>query len=823
MKYLLIILLMTSIVYADDWYQIDDFSTGLQSATSPSKIDQSALSKCENFEIEGGTLRLRKGYSVVASRIDTTLAGARPSPVRGVRGLYEWYNEVTGKRQLLAVIHDEVWCLPEDSTRWHRVGTSTGNITIVIADSIGYGTGSSWLHNVLPEDGQYWRLYIDEDVTVSFNVRKILSDYTMWLDGSAAATYTNKKYVLTPIFDTTANIDFTSWFQTLFISDGSHITRQWKTDEFRNSYYILDSATISSKDVYACPSVGPFYTRLGFSTKLTGAPYGITMNGTLHEIPEYGEYHYSIMVMDTAAGHYRRVPIVNYVDADCDMVDAPRWSQCAVFADSLAHKALNIGTKIYITPPVSEGWAFSVDTIYWGEVDSVYSHADSSISNYMRTVMMYDLDVINEDSIETIHDLSTSAYVVKIISGSRATDNWWSAGVASCYLDYDSTTSSIRPDTSYLYGILGLRVLIPANDFSGTGNTAIPESGSDYIVLRLNYYPSAKQTMVHEGRLWFAGTNLYPNNVYWSDVNDPNAVSPANFEIIGGNDNDEIMSVTKNASFRIFYKRNHIYALSGDMNTAGGWSVQPLSKDYGLWSGSFLVSNKGLDYGLNKLGLFSFNTSSVNDEFSFPIRPFFTDSINRAKFNLVSGVVRDNDIMFSYPSGSNTKNTATLVMDETGAWTTSTLVGGSYLVRRAPGSLDSLYFGSVDSASVYVVSDTSLDAGIEIIGSCRSALLDFGSPTVNKQITDVYVHGRFNKACSLKVTIYENDFTTIGWTDSSMVSATAGTVWEKFIRSVAPTEFCTKFAVGIETINADTCVIDGIGLKYATKEEAGNR
>lgn len=821
MKTVVFLMMLVSLAFAQgEWYYIEDFSKGIQPGTSPAKTPVDAASVMNNFVINGGVMDLRRGYWQIANRFDTTIAGALPSPVHGVRGLYEWYNDVTGHRQWFAVVHDEVWYLDENGTSWQRVGLRDGKMSVANNDSVVLGTNTSFAHNVLPEEGGRWRLYLDESSTIAFEVYKVLSDNTLWLDTpNASGNLSSVDYILTPLFDTTANVDFTSWFQTVFISDGTSPTRLWKGAEFRNSSYIIDSCVVNTRSFYKCSGVsnGPFYAYLTLKTPLTGGPFGITTTLGEKEIAEYGNYHFAVMVFDTAAGHYRRIPIVNETDVDCEMNVSTKYNRIAVFVDSLSYRLLLPNTKLYIVPPMSEGWSFSTDTIFRGTLDSVY-YDTAGASSYIYHHMVYDLDSISMATMGTVHNLSTGVYLFKLLSGAKATNPWWVNG-APCYLDYDSAA----------YGAnLGLSVFTPTWGYeSPEANWGQPgplTAGDQYVVVRLNYYPAAKYTFTHEGRLWFAGTSLYPNNVYWSEINDPLDVSPANFEVIGGNDNDEITGVSKRYSYRNFYKRNHIYQLSGDMSTSGGYTIQPVSVDYGLWSSGFLASDRGVDYGLNKLGLFRFDMSSVDDEFSYPVRTFFTDSLEWSLARIVRGVFLGDDLLFSYPAVGSTKNNRSMMLDETGAWTTSSIVGGSYLKRMAPGSLDTVWFGDPDSAKIYAVGDTTTDNGSEIVGTYVSALLDFGQPHMDKQITEIVVHAAMNAGCSLKVSILEDDFVTVGWADSSIVSSLPASKWKSYARAVGPSlEHCDKFAIKIETINADTCRIDMVGLRVQPKVGIGNK
>jgi hypothetical protein len=331
--------------------------------------------------------------------------------------------------------------------------------------------------------------------------------------------------------------------------------------------------------------------------------------------------------------------------------------------------------------------------------------------------------------------------------------------------------------------------------------------------------------------MWFFASPKHPNTAWYSEqlgaagletTNYYDDVSTVNYEVIGAADNDQITGLSTMQQWIIPYKYHHIYAIGGKPPL---FDVYLKSSNYGLWSDGFLLPYMETNFGLNRLGMFAFNGSQVMDhkQVSAEVSPFFTDSMNLAEMDLVRGELYDDYILFSFPDGSNTKNTKTLALDtRTGAWTTWSWAAASFLTRRAPGSLDTLLFGSPDSTSIFVVGGTT-DAGDEIELTYKSPFFDFGDASWKKQLRKLYVTGQFNVSCSLGVYVYTDSLHDDTYGDTIACSALLGYETPQDLELSFPTsiEDATRISVEVKSIGADSLRIDKIGYAYLKTRKVG--
>lgn len=361
MKTLCVWLILLSVAFAQDyeWYWMRDFSGGLRTDLDPTTLPNNAALKLENAVFEGRSLKLRPGYTLWAHRIDSLIDGSLPSPVRGIRGLYEFYDDITEDRQVMAVIHDEVWWTHTDSSAFYRVGLPIRGGQIVLADndSVAYGINSYWLEHILPEDGRDWRLYIyTEANTFDFEVYRVQGKHRLMLDvANTDGAFTNvEDYDLVPTFDTLNNIQFSSISGTCFISDGTHIVRQWDGNELSNSHYIIDSAIVESI-IYG----GTDFTTLTLSEPLSPQ--------TLDILDVYAAQHYSVIYDLEQVYPYDQQNSIMRMPID----SCPNASTIYLFGDLIDQRDIARGQRIYVVPSLSEAFAFAVDTILNGVLDSI--------------------------------------------------------------------------------------------------------------------------------------------------------------------------------------------------------------------------------------------------------------------------------------------------------------------------------------------------------------------------------------------------------------------------------------------------------------------
>ena len=447
-----------------------------------------------------------------------------------------------------------------------------------------------------------------------------------------------------------------------------------------------------------------------------------------------------------------------------------------------------------------------------------------SVGAYVRTpaddtnhvTLVYDSIIISDDSIYRDEDLFTASYIFKIIDGPGAEDTWWSDGTP-CTLH--------RTDDDNLT----LRICAPVNDFSGDEITLPPHDSASYIVLQLNQYPPVAFTKLRQNRMWFVSGLNAPNTVWYSPLENAAGLGAdmyyddlnlAHYELVGADDKDEMTGVNTMQQWLIFYKQQHIYVLA-DNNSP--FDIYEKSSNYGLWSDGFSQSYMQNEFSLHRLGLFGFNSATVtpHSQLSGAVASFFADSLNQSEMDLVRGEIYDDYLLVSFPTGSGTKNDKTLVLDlRTGAWTEWSFAGASYVTRRAPDGLDSLLWGSPDSASIFVMGGTS-DAGTEIEMEYQTPYMDFGSPTIKKQVRAISVSCQANSACSLALNFYIDDLQSSEYSDYFECDTLLGydSPQHLILDLPASMEFGTHCSVKLTSVNADSLKISKLGMMYLAKQE----
>jgi hypothetical protein len=786
---IIVLFLSTALAQNLEEYWSTDFSGGIRPDLSPAMMPDNAMIELHNGVIEGMSIVLRPGYSLWAQGIDTLTDGTSPKAVDdavyGVRGLYEFYNDITGETQVLAVINDEVWWIADDSTNWHRVSLSAGTATATQNDSIVIGASVDWWPRMLPQNGDDWTLHIADSAEGVYRVigNKILLD-GQWKPTTASGA----KYELTPVFDSTKNIHFTTVNQTCFISDGTRPVVQWSNHTIDNGYYIIDSATV---DTIGGPAEHKHF--VSFST-------GLTLD-LVDSAGDYSANDNALAIIDTLKDSTKVhiCPIIWHADNSNKLL----W---IMIADRDTNFTLE-NNVAYIVRPLSGGWNFEPDTVYSGTIDALNAQGGGNLLMY-DTSQTWGLDEFNSG-------------VYEIIAYDTAHDTRFAFASTKFY--------AAAIDTDFGGGNKTYTALQITTNDTPQGNAVTV--GDAYDIIKYTYFPHAHFTQWRQARMWYLASPVYPNVAWYSEMvgaaglnttNYYDDVSTINYETIGAGDGDEIMGVSKMQQWIIPYKRHHIYAIGG---TPPLFDVYLKSSNYGLWSDGFSMPYMETDFGLNRLGVFAFNGAQVMDhkQVSAEVAPFFIDSLNLSEMDLVRGELYDDYILFSFPDASNTKNTKTLVLDtKTGAWSTWGFAAASYLTRRAPGSLDTLLWGATDSAAIFVMGGTT-DAGTEIELSYKSPFFDFGDASWKKQLRKVYVTGQFNVLCSLRVHVYTDSLHDAAYTDSILCSSLLGyeTPQDRYFEFPTSIEDATRISIKLESMNADSLRIDKIGYAYKKTRKVG--
>lgn len=791
---------------------IKDFSGGIMPSVSPSAMPPNSMLIGENFILRGNQLELRKGYSVWTGLFDA------PTD-HGVRRMHEFHSSTTGKTQVMAVVHDEIWYRSNANTIMRRLAISTGDIN-VLADSITvFGSATNWLMEIFPEDASGWEIrpFYDGAYDSVRTVRKIISDNEILLHEAYSIQMLSADYQLYPVYDTTNTTQFETVRDVCLIADGVQPVKRWKNETFDPSYYVVDSAVVDSAYFFLWGGgFGGAHSFVVFGTPLNGGPFGFSSVGwgaddqSDYAIPEYADYNYCLMVYDEHWRRWLRMPIINeWNSVDSAYTAPPRRNRVGIFADSVQLEAIwHEGQTAYVVLPATEAFSFLVDTIYTGDIDSMVSVPCSTISTSMKYNLVYDDGVLNDESFADLH---TAPYIFKVTSGIDSNRIWWQQG-ALCFFEVDSTRRGGAPTYDTI-----LCVMKPLNDIN---NGAIPPlaDGTEYTILKLHQYPCAKYLGHQATRTWFLGSPHNSNIMYMSALYDETDVNVTDFIEVGAEDNENVSGMGGLYDQRWIYKEHRTYAQVGNHPD----EVQTrLRQNQGIWSDGFILAYKNMEYGVNNTGLVAFDGSSMNN-FSSAVETFFEDSININRLDLVRGEILNDNLLFSYPSTGSTKNDRSLWFDiETKSWMTSTLVGASYLKLTSPAGNDSILIGDTDSAKIYVYGGTD-DDGSEIVGRYKSPYFDFGAAHIKKTLQKILISCELDSNASLWVSIYGDTLTAETWRDT-ITSITPALYWEERFVTLPRLPEYKRFALEIRTSGADTLRIDLINMRIRTKGEAGGK
>lgn len=175
---------------------------------------------------------------------------------------------------------------------------------------------------------------------------------------------------------------------------------------------------------------------------------------------------------------------------------------------------------------------------------------------------------------------------------------------------------------------------------------------------------------VYSNRLFLAGFSAFPNNVKFSDSEEPEGFEPAfDFEV-RTNDGDNITAVRSYTTRFYIFKKNSFHVLTGD--SPNNFFLQQISDQHGCLNNRCTIIFNDILLFLDRKGVVQFNGSKP-DYISTKVQPYF----DRMNFNaaldtaIMSHDKIRNQIMVAIPIDGSSTNNLTLVFDYImNAWTT---------------------------------------------------------------------------------------------------------------------------------------------------------
>lgn len=148
-----------------------------------------------------------------------------------------------------------------------------------------------------------------------------------------------------------------------------------------------------------------------------------------------------------------------------------------------------------------------------------------------------------------------------------------------------------------------------------------------------------------------------------------------------------------------------------------------------------------------------------------PISEIIKPTAESLDFTSSTGIFWRNRAYFSAKSTESVINDATLIFNQRiGAWE-SPMIGlnpSDYTIYD-DGTGENLYFGDASVANVYKITDTALDNELGVTANYRTKRFDFGLPSQQKEINNVFIEGYItaNTNLTISMLIDEDGFTNI--------------------------------------------------------------
>lgn len=312
-------------------------------------------------------------------------------------------------------------------------------------------------------------------------------------------------------------------------------------------------------------------------------------------------------------------------------------------------------------------------------------------------------------------------------------------------------------------------------------------------VEELSAQPKGNIYLATDNRLFIAGIASSTQAVYFSEYGDPTNfvgadlitddtdTAPGIFNL--GEGGGGVTSLVEDEGSIYMFKKSTIrkatiddttYTLENLKSFDGKGQTTGSKTVNGCFTGSNEVFFVTTDNQIMRLGrIESYDTPQIN-AISETIKP----TIDDIDFSETSGIVFKNKAYFQGKQDDSNINNVVFVRNLSyGLWE-SPIIGWnvSQFVVYDDGTGEALYFSDSNVKSVYKVVEGESDAGYDILANWRSKQFDFGSPSVQKEIVDLYVQGRISENTTLYITLlsdeegYTQTFkTTITGTDDTYI------------------------------------------------------
>ena len=286
-------------------------------------------------------------------------------------------------------------------------------------------------------------------------------------------------------------------------------------------------------------------------------------------------------------------------------------------------------------------------------------------------------------------------------------------------------------------------------------------------------------------RLFIAGVDTAPSTLYYSDLDDPEAGTSTNFQLVNVGDGQVITMLFDNNDALQIFKEDSMYAMNYTYDATFNISTPILLNTINNLGGSMATNSASsvykYTYFLSNRGFESYGSSEgkISANTSLPLSLKISPIIDRINFNArdyISGVFFGNQYVCIAPLGTATVGSHVFVYDENikrrygiDNWVVWDHIPATQFVRfRDANKRDQLYFISHTDPKLYKFNETFSDAGVGYTRSWTSKTWSIGE---NTSWLYIDIEGAMTNPCTIYVDI-EIDGSSIVGDDSNGLSIT---------------------------------------------------
>ena len=738
---LLIVLCLINLLAREcrsEWHRLSDFSAGLF-RNGPEAENQWPYARTQDwFLVEGKSLKQIDG-------VDSLHRHFLAEADKPVRGLYRYYDQETGQKEVIAACGAFLYHRPDGDT-FCVIGDTSGTIALTQNSSKVIGVGTHW-HNILAaNNGSGYKLLVKDTV---MTVNRILSDRILFLDSAwAGATRGSQDYALGIGLDSTHSVQFQYWQQQLFIADGGNPVWSWTHDEgLRFNYWIVDSVYIDSVGDENTTSAGTLWPRFWYdSTKYD--------NSIRDSLTSYRDQGYCLSWRDTSTdfGFHKPLPIfersfgkwIQLGGADTGLFT------CDADPPTGAYHAMDASVA-YIVKPMDEAYAFHADTIATGTFESrttIYTKEWGATGKFS-----YTWDYLDENpdwlaSGDSSYTYNTGTDVIAFTN----CGNTAQYPFRSVNRNGDSIT--IRVTSANRHGTQVIESIIT--------------ECMDYVILRLYYYPCAEFIKTFRSRLWFFGVAAREDRLYYSQL-----LQPYNVKILGTY-NPWYLDLGDKATetgMGVINDRLYLFKTRGIWQMTGGqeydFDLRKIYSDIGSESPYAIVEYYNGIYFVGPVGVYRFDGQSL-DLVTGSVKDIFDNDVNASRWPYICIIPFEERFWIGY-GVTGYINDKLMIHDFKGASLHANFNPYCFAVKDAP-SDTTLMIGTANGRVFEYGNISDTIPGVAIMPIYQTPFLDFGAPELYKKVTQIEVKCELTAGATLTLIAYK-DYGT----DLQYVGAITGT------------------------------------------------